>query len=271
MCAYAQNKQGGVMRPSSEGTGRRTEIGIANLRVMYAMNALDIKDENTYIDLHVLLAGKDVSKHYSRFLELNDSLFDDFNKKNPNASGRPRVMYKVGRNSDYWSEYQFTEIYTENGQNTCYARMPFAMTRYNAYYTEPANQQQWILCDERKLILGYDCQRATCQWRGRTFEAYFAADIPVTLGPWTFGGLPGLILRLNDTDNLYTWEAVSLCTGNFSVTKHDYTGFTKDTREHIYKLQVAANRNYLKVGGARDRNTGELKSSPHPYAPLELE
>lgn len=269
--AQAQWKQGHVMRPLSKGTEHSRDLGVAQLKIMYALNATDINDERTYIDLHVLLVGKEVSKHYSRYLEINDSLVDDFQKRNPNADSRPRVMYSGGRNSAYWSEYQFTDIYMENGRYTCYARMPWAMERYNAYYTEPAKQQLWQLHSEWQTILGYNCQRATCNWRGRVFEAWFALDIPVRLGPWIFGGLPGLILKLNDTDNIYTWEAVSLYPGSFRITKPDYKGFVEDTREHVHGLQVAVNRNFLKIAGAHDYRTGQLKSQPHPYEPLEIE
>ena len=55
------------------------------------------------------------------------------------------------------------------------------------------------------------------------------------------------------------------------ITKRKYEGFHKDSREHVYKLQVAANRDHLKAGGAIDRRTGQLKSNPHPYEPLEKE
>lgn len=268
---FAQQKQGHAIRPISKGMGQPAVIGHAQVEVMYALNATDIKDKNTYIDLHVLRAGKDVSKHYSRFVELNDSLSDDFNKRNPNARSRPRVFCSNGRNSTYWSEYQFTDIYTENGQHTLYAWMPSYMERYNAYYTEPAQSQKWTLHEEHNTILGHDCQRATCHWRGRDFEAWFAANIPVRLGPWIFGGLPGLIMKINDKENLYTWEAVSLRSGNFPITKRKYDGFRKDTREHIHKLQVAANRDYSKAGGARDPKTGQLISKVTPYEPLELE
>lgn len=267
----AQQKQGRVMRPPSKGVGHTTKIGTAQHKVMYALNAINIGDEDTYIDLHVLLAGAGISKHYSRFLELNDSLYDIFNARYPNVTGRPRIMYTVGRNSGYWSEYQFTDIYMEGGQYTCYARMPWAMERYNACYTEPVNQQRWELHDGRRTILGYDCQRATCNWRGRVFEAWFAVGIPVRLGPWVFGGLPGLILKISDTDGMYTWEAVSLCSGSFPITRPDYKGFVNDTRDHVHSLQVAANRNFLKIAGAHDRQTDQLKSHPCPYEPLELD
>ena len=127
------------------------------------------------------------------------------------------------------------------------------------------------MTNEQQTILGHQCQKATTHWRGRDFVAWFAADIPMRLGPWSFGGLPGLILKLYDTQKLYTWEAVSLRSGTFPIIKRKYDGFHKDTRDHVYKLQVAANRDHLKAGGAVDRRTGQLKSNLHPYDPLELE
>ena len=280
--ASAQQKQGHVMRPKPRGVGKTTVVGQAQLEVEYAWNATDLRNPDTYLDLHVLRAGTQLSKHYSRFLERGDSLYDAYMKANPNAEGVPSTFYTIGREGQYWSEYQSTEIFTESGQQTFYAWMPWAMERYNAYYTEPAAQQKWTLTNERlrvgeqssgmrKTILGHECQRATCHWRGRDFVAWFAPDIPVRLGPWSFGGLPGLILKLHDSQRLYTWEAVSLRSGTFPITKRKYEGFHKDTRAHVHKLQVAANRDHMKTGGAIDRRTGQLKSKPHPYEPLEKE
>ena len=134
----------------------------------------------------ILRAGKQLSKHYSRFLERGDSLYDAYMKANPNAEGVPSTFYTIGREGQYWSEYQSTEIFTEQGQQTFYAWMPWAMERYNAYYTEPAAQQKWTLANERKTILGHECQKATCHWRGRDFEAWFAPNIPVVWwSAWT--------------------------------------------------------------------------------------
>ena len=75
---HAQEKQGRVMRPNSRGLGKCSVIGQAPIKVIYALNANDISDEHTYLDSQVLLIGKGLSKLYSRFLELNDSLHDDF-------------------------------------------------------------------------------------------------------------------------------------------------------------------------------------------------
>jgi len=268
---YAQEKQGHVMLPKPRGVGQTVVVGYALLEVEYAMNATDVSDEQTYLDIHVLQAGTSLSKHFSRFLEIVDSLYDTFLQANPNVEGVPSSIYTRGRNGQYWSEYQYTEIFTEGGVHTCYAWMPWAMERYNAYYFETANQQKWNVENEHKTILGHDCQRDSCRWRGRTFEAWFAAGIPVRLVPWTFGGLPELIMKINDTEHLYTWEAVNMRSGSFPIKKRNYKGFVKVTRSHIRKLQIAANRDHLKAGGARDRTTRTLKSNPHPYEPLKIE
>ena len=255
--------------PKPRGVGKVAVIGKAQMEVQYALNATDIKDENTYIDLQCLQAGKEVSKHFSRFLERADSLHNAYLKAHPNAGSIPKFAF--GREGTYWSEYQYTEIFTENGQQTFYAWMPWAMERYNGYYTEPATQQEWTLHDERQTFLGHECQKATCHWRGRDFVAWFAPTVPVRLGPWAFGGLPGLILKIYDTEQLYTWEAVSLRSGDFPITKRDYKGFSSTTRDKIRRLQITANRDHMKSGGAINRKTGQLMSRPHPYDPLELE
>lgn len=204
-------------------------------------------------------------------MERSDSLYDAYLKAHPNAEGVPSNSFTLGRNGEYWSEYQYTEIFTEDGVQTFYSWMPWAMEKYNAYYTEPTGMQKWTVGTETQLILGHKCQKATCNWRGRNFVAWFASDIPVRLGPWKFNGLPGLILKVYDTENLYVYEAVSLLSGNFAIKKRDYSEFGKDSRNHIYRLQVAANRDHLKTGGAINRKTGLPASKKFPYDPLEKE
>lgn len=269
--AFGQQKQGRVPKPANRYEERPTVVGRARLEVQYALNATDVHDEHTYIDLRVLQVGDSISKHYSRFLELDDSLRRDFLEKNPHAGSIPHQFYAVGRRHEYWSEYQYTEIFTEGDRQTFYARMPFAMERYNGYYTEPAAQQQWTLHAESQILLDQPCQRATCHWRGRDFEAWFAPGIPVRLGPWNFGGLPGLILKLYDTERLYTYEAVALRTGSFPITRRDYTNYHPEKRKRMHRLQVDANRDHSKTGGVVSRSTGLPLSNPHPYEPLEKE
>lgn len=48
--------------------------------------------------------------------------------------------------------------------------------------------------------------KAITEWRGRHYEAWFASEIPINEGPMKFGGLPGLIFKLNDVDKEYNYE-----------------------------------------------------------------
>ena len=62
-----------------------------------------------------------------------------------------------------------------------------------------------------KKILNYNCIKATMEFRGRKFTAYFTKELPYNTGPYKFFGLNGLILEIS-ADNLpyYIWKASSI-------------------------------------------------------------
>lgn len=65
-------------------------------------------------------------------------------------------------------------------------------------YIDEMNSQKWEMETDTIHILGYVCQKAVTEWRGRKYEAWFATEIPISEGPMKFGGLPGLIFKLQD-------------------------------------------------------------------------
>lgn len=75
--------------------------------------------------------------------------------------------------------------------------------------------QQWELEPETRLIGGYLCRKATTQFRGREYIAWYTEAIPLLGGPWKFDGLPGLILEVSSADGVYKIQArsVTLKTG----------------------------------------------------------
>lgn len=58
---------------------------------------------------------------------------------------------------------------------------------------------EWQLIDETKKIDSLSCQKAIGKFRGRTYTAWYAKEIPVAAGPWKLHGLPGLIVEAEDS------------------------------------------------------------------------
>ena len=70
------------------------------------------------------------------------------------------------------------------------------------------NTQNWKLSDEKKKLNDLNLQKATANWGGRNWTAWFTTDIPFQEGPYKFHGLPGLIVELFDDKNNYKFELV---------------------------------------------------------------
>lgn len=77
-------------------------------------------------------------------------------------------------------------------------------------YEEELPELDWELSDSTIIVLGYECRKATCSFRGREWTAWYSEDIPVMNGPWKLGGLPGLIMKAYDRNNEYAFECVGI-------------------------------------------------------------
>ncbi|MGC3977434.1 MAG: GLPGLI family protein [Paludibacteraceae bacterium] len=86
----------------------------------------------------------------------------------------------------------------------------YRLTKYTYRYKDNYPIEfKWQLGRERKQILSYNCQKATCTFRGRNYTGMVSPEIPIKEGPYKFGGLPGLILQISDDKNHYVFT----CTG----------------------------------------------------------
>jgi GLPGLI family protein len=100
--------------------------------------------------------------------------------------------------SDLYKDYRKKEIRVRDNINI-----------YNFVYKDELKPQDWEILSDTTTILGYHCQKAQCSWRGRNWTAWFTTEIPVSEGPWKFYGLPGLITKLHDTQNHYSFVLIS--------------------------------------------------------------
>ena len=99
-------------------------------------------------------------------------------------------------------------------------------------YTEPTEMPVWQILPETKELLGYGCQLATCDFRGRQWYAWFSPDIPINEGPWKLFGLPGLVLEAWDSKKHYAYKAVGLYTKNLQPV-----GIRLYVRHQPYRLK----------------------------------
>ena len=72
------------------------------------------------------------------------------------------------------------------------------------YEEEP--KFNWQITNEKQKIGDYEAQKATTEYGGRKWTAWFTEAIPFPDGPYKFSGLPGLIVKIEDADKNYSWE-----------------------------------------------------------------
>lgn len=71
----------------------------------------------------------------------------------------------------------------------------------------------WKVTNEQSKFMGFTCQKASIQYKGQEYAAWFAPDLPYNAGPGDFRGLPGLILKVANTNNPNQgFEAIEILT-----------------------------------------------------------
>lgn len=145
-------------------------------------------------------------------------------------------------------------------------------------YTETPEKISWQLEKGDTLIQGYKCHKATCRYRGRDYVAWYADDVPIPFGPYVFGGLPGLIFKIDDTAHHYSFEINGLVNVVFYDPIYLRTGrrIIRSTRENTRKVYrnfcdnpaKAIMSTNLTIKMSEDQ-LAEIK--PLPYNPIELE
>lgn len=81
----------------------------------------------------------------------------------------------------------------------------------DCYIEENAETPEWtVVPDSTAEILGYACQMAVTQFKGRQWTAWYTEDIPLDEGPWKLRGLPGLILKAYDAQRQFVFEGAGL-------------------------------------------------------------
>ncbi len=95
-------------------------------------------------------------------------------------------------------------VYKDLGKNVLLLTNNISIRNY--LVKDTLHRFEWQITGEQKKILNYSCTKATTTFRGRNYEAWFTEDIPLSNGPWKFGGLPGLIMEVYDSEKIFKYE-----------------------------------------------------------------
>ena len=221
----------------------------------------EIKDP----DIIVLEIGENISKSYSYSLFKYDSIYTDGIYKG--AQALPLLQISV-------PPVEIFKNYPERKLSVVY-RSPFQGPVL--MYIEDMVDINWVIHSEKKNILGYPCQKVTTNFRGRSWEAWFTMEIPVSDGPWKFRGLPGLILQVFDDKGHYSFDCISIKKMETPMKMWDWR-YETTSREKLNAFLKKSYQNpadYMKSAGSGvvfvGKSEAESKNISFPFNPIELE
>ena len=143
-----------------------------------------VKNENYYLD---------ISESQSVFRSEREKHSDSVNFE----SGRSSINY-----------LDFNQIYSRKDLRTKKVFKTITTPIYGDSYDILIEDLNWKISPETELISNINCQKATLEYGGRKWEAWFTESIPLPEGPYIFNGLPGLIIEIIDDKGDYAFSLI---------------------------------------------------------------
>ncbi|HCR77681.1 MAG TPA: GLPGLI family protein, partial [Chryseobacterium sp.] len=129
-------------------------------------------------------------KFYSRDKYISDSLIEAQSKH---------------QNGDF-SKINFGMVpYVVQKSYPDYKILFFNRLDMDEYKVSDDRKMEWNILPEKEKVGEFNAQKATTDFAGRKWTAWFVADIPIQDGPYKFHGLPGLIVKLEDQTNSHSY------------------------------------------------------------------
>ncbi len=254
-----------------------TPVDTARYKVTYSLKYKFHPDQrDAYNDTRIVQIGKHRVKDYSDIINYFDSLATEQVRRGAesysNVSGNP------------WPLEIIRPIRGEK------ADLKYRLST-SAFFVYPDSvpSLEWSFNDEETdSIIGYDCRKATVEFAGRSYIAWFTPEIPLPFGPYKFGGLPGLILKLEDAERQYIWVAVGFERDNAPIMEYTYrdgndkrcsAADVKKTLIRYFKSPVGfmisemggdSSRVHIVGKDGKEMNNVDASQMSIPYKPLEI-
>lgn len=154
-------------------------------------NKSDIKTENAYLDI-----SAERSMFYSENRIKRDSVMQA-NRQSGGARGFNRDQMESLR-----SNINYTIEKNKKDQKITY-KDRLGRDQYSYEEDRPLN---WKILSETTKIGDYKVQKAETEFGGRKWTAWFTTDLPYQDGPYKFSGLPGLVVKAEDSTGDYSFD-----------------------------------------------------------------
>lgn len=182
-----------------------------NYEIVYKMtsqpDSLDKKSEQT--EYMTLLVGKDQSLFCATKYLLMDSAIAA-EKQKGNAMG-PSFEFL----NQHGTKSQLLVFKLKDKLVSYDEIAPFIFKPY--FYEEKRPLLEWKVLNDTLKIGGYTCQKAVTVFGNRKWEAWFATDLPLPEGPYKFHGLPGLILKIADSQKYWQFDVLRVAQVNKTI------------------------------------------------------
>lgn len=193
-----------------------TTFSAQSYKAVYGFKWKPQKNASEYLreDFALLIHGDKTSEFLSYIKFKNDSTktatVKEFKKI---GIGSMSFNYKYG-------ESKFNEVVFKNHITK---EILFEKQLYNKLFVIKNDCAiSWKINSGKDKHLGYSVQQARTEFGGRKWIAWFTTEIPVQDGPYKFSGLPGLILKLNDSDNDFVYEMKSITKEFNDISERNY-------------------------------------------------
>jgi GLPGLI family protein len=115
---------------------------------------------------------------------------------------------------------------------------------FTKYFVDENIDLKWKLYPEYITVLNYKAHKATTEFGGRKWTAWFAKDIPFQDGPYKFKGLPGLIVKIEDESKSHKFELKGIKNTNYDFEYPNLNNYSKINLD--YPKFIKAYKNYRK-------------------------
>ncbi|MFY1045196.1 GLPGLI family protein [Chryseobacterium sp. GP-SGM7] len=238
------------------------ELGKSTTNIYYKVKfSNDSKSTSKRETVCLLQVGKNISKFFDYNQLRYDSIVQKYNHKDFLGAAEVEELLKI---RVVWSNV----IVKKDDTLTVQDRFK------NLYqYDELKPDFNWKLEEGSKKILDYNCKKATLEYGGRIYTAWYTKDIPINNGPYKFEGLPGLILEMSDSKNDFVFEAVGINNKPLPIYIRNDDKIFLVSKEKFRSIEVSYYENPAFFHGkAFDADGKELykNSNKLPYNLIEL-